>query len=133
MDIARLRRKRQLNVQEQNALLAQRLRETACYWRENTVPPALEAYARSQGIDWSGTIILQLELDFPGMPALFGLLLTDRERFISFELDTDPQHQQVTAVECWQDVTDQQNMAENNPGIGKGYGAIALSVRRELC
>lgn len=133
MAISHLRHRRQLNVRQQNARTAQRIEEQARFWREQGVPAALEAYAYSRGVNWAGSIIVYLEIDFPGMPALFGLLLNDDERFIRFELDTDPQHLQVMAVECWQDVTEQQNLNERNPGIGMGCGAIARRVRNRLC
>ncbi|QNH77254.1 hypothetical protein GGD92_02950 [Pseudomonas protegens] len=132
MDIQRLLKKRQLNVQEQNILNAYKLACTARSWRDEGMPQALLDYAQSQGVDWSATIVLKLEIDFPGMPSLFGLLLTQDERFIDFEIETDTTHRQIEAVECWKDITATLNHSTCNRGIGKGFAAIALQVRRQL-
>lgn len=67
---------RQLNVQQQNKRSTDALRATAVYWRVNGVPPLLRAVATAQGVDWNFAIILDLAIDFPGMPRLFGELLT---------------------------------------------------------
>lgn len=95
MDIDRLLKKRQLNVQEQNALVAHRLMVTAKAWLARGIPLALKNYGESKGIRWSETVVLDLEVDFPGMPSLYGLLLTHAERFIEFEIDTDDTHRYV--------------------------------------
>jgi hypothetical protein len=132
MEISRLLRKRQLNVQEQNAIVEHKIRTTSLYWRKNGLPQALVIAGRVRGIDWGKSIILKLEIDFPGMPRLFGLLLSQNGRFVTFEVETDEQHQLPVDIEAWDDVTDEQNMKEHNLGIGAGYGALALKVLREL-
>ncbi len=104
MDIERLLKKRQLNVQEQNAVSAYGLMRTAKAWMDTGVPTALAHYGETQGVNWSETIVLKLEVDFPGMPRLFGLLLTQADRFIAFEIDTDSTHQQIESVDRWEDV-----------------------------
>ncbi|GGM19708.1 hypothetical protein ACFQDN_25035 [Pseudomonas asuensis] len=133
MDISRLLRKRQLNVQEQNALAEHRIYLTASYWRDNELPRALLEFGKKQEISWDKSIILQLEKDFPGMPSLIGTILTDEGRFVDFELETDETHAQLRSVELWEDITDQQNFSTHNKGKGIGYGALALSVQSQLC
>lgn len=132
MDIDRLLKKRQLNVQEQNALVAHRLMVTAKAWLARGIPLALKKYGESEGIRWSEAIVLDLEVDFPGMPSLYGLLLTHAERFIAFEIDTDDTHRYVKSVSQWEDVSANQDYAPHKRGTGKGFAAIALQVRREL-
>lgn len=132
MDIERLLRKRQLNVQEQNAVSAYGLMRTAKTWLDAGVPAALAHYGETQGVNWSETIVLKLEVDFPGMPRLFGLLLTQADRFIAFELDTDSAHQQVHSVDRWEDVSAHQDDSTHNRGTGKGFAAIARQVKCEL-
>ncbi|MCW7540956.1 hypothetical protein OOT46_24345 [Aquabacterium sp. A7-Y] len=61
-----------------------------------------------------------------------GLLLTQDERFIAFEIDTDEAHHIVKSVQMWTDVTHEQNCSEHNRGIGAGHGALAIRVLREL-
>ncbi|MHC8372554.1 hypothetical protein ACYZT2_17505 [Pseudomonas sp. MDT1-85] len=132
MNIDRLLKKQQLNVQEQNAVSAYELAPTAKKWRIDGVPSALNCFGKSQGIDWSETIVLELEVDFPGMPSLFGLLLTALDRFMKFELNTDSRHEHVLNVETWEDVTDKQDLSTSNRGRGQGFGAIAIQVRNAL-
>ncbi len=132
VDIDCLLKKRQLNVQEQNALVAHTLMVTAKAWLARGVPLALKNYGESKGVRWSETVVLDLEVDFPGMPRLYGLLLTHAERFIEFEIDTDSTHRYVESVSQWEDVSANQDYASRKRGTGKGFAAIALQVRREL-
>ncbi|TBU72000.1 hypothetical protein DNK06_23015 [Pseudomonas daroniae] len=133
MDISRLLRKRQLNVQEQNALAEHRIYLTANYWQDNELPRALFEYGKKKNLSWNQSIILQLEIDFPGMPRLIGTILTDKGRFVDFELDTDETHTELNSVDLWDDITDLQNFSTHNKGKGVGYGALALSVHSKLC
>lgn len=132
MEIDRLLKKRQLNVQEQNAVTAHRLTETARFWRDACIPEALARFGERQGIDWSGTVVIDLEVDFPGMPRLYGLILDQAERFIAFQIDTDSDHQHVEFVSQWEDVSAHQNYTASERGTGQGFAVIALQVRREV-
>ena len=119
-------------MQEQNALVAHTLIVTAKAWLARGGPLALKNYGESKGVRWSETVVLGLEVDFPGMPRLYGLLLTHAERFIEFEIDTDSTHRYVESVSQWEDVSANQDYASRKRGTGKGFAAIALQVRREL-
>lgn len=132
MEIDRLLKRRQLNVQEQNAVTAHRLTETARFWRDAAIPVALARFGERQGIDWSETVVLDLEVDFPGMPRLYGLILDQTERFIAFQIDTDSDHQHVEFVSQWENVSAHQNHTVSQRGTGKGFAVIALQVRREV-
>lgn len=66
------------------------------------------------------------------MPQLFGLLLTQDERFLYFEIDTDEAHLVTETIQCWKDVTSEQNFNLHNPGTGAGRGALTIKVLREL-
>jgi len=102
------------------------------HWRQHSPSKALLDYAASQGVDCGRSIFLKLEIDFPGMPRLFGMLLTPEETFISFEIDTDKDHVSVELVEEWRDVTSEQNLSLNNAGTGAGFGALAVQVLLEI-
>jgi len=132
MQMDRLLKKRQLNVQEQNAVTAHRLMKTARFWRDAGVPDALARFGESQGIDWSETVVLDLEIDFPGMPRLFGLILNQAERFVAFQIETNDDHQLVECVSQWEDVSAHQNYTVSQRGTGKGFAVIALQVRCEV-
>jgi len=127
-----LPRYRKLNVQQQNALVEDSIRREAMYWRQNPLPDALRVSGLEQGVEWDRSIVIGLNIDFPGMPRLFGLLLTQDERFVDFAIDTDETHEVVESVEVWSDVTAAQNMNQRNRGIGAGRGAIAIKVLRVL-
>lgn len=123
---------RQQNVQQQNVATAREIRRRASYWRNVALPPALKEAATAHGIDCEKAIFLKLEVDFPGMPRLFGTLLTSNERFIDFEIETDESHSRIEHIETWQDTTDAQNTSTHNPGFGVGIGALAIQVLREI-
>lgn len=127
-----LPRYRKLNVQQQNALVEDSIRREAMYWRQNPLPDALRVSGLEQGVEWDRSIVIGLNIDFPGMPRLFGLLLTQDERFVDFAIDTDETHEVVESVEVWSDVTAAQNMNQRNRGIGARRGAIAIKVLRVL-
>ncbi|MGJ7609914.1 hypothetical protein [Variovorax sp. GB4P3] len=101
----------------------------AIYWRTHDAPLQLAKVCELHGVQWSRSIILSLDVDLPGMPTYFGLLLSQDERFIEFavELDAD-----LTQPDRWHDVSNQQNFDEHNRGTGVGYGALALKIFREL-
>lgn len=122
------REPRQLNVQQQNASVERSLRAEASYWRRHGVPPALASVGVERGIQWERSIVVELGIDFPGMPSIFGRLVTQDQRFIAFEIDTTDE----IRVEQWEDITSAQNFNEHNRGTGVGRGALALRVLREL-
>jgi len=108
------------------------LRRHVSYWRSSTLPPALVEAASARGVDCTTAVFLQLEVDFPGMPRLFGLLLTESERFIRFEIDTDERHTTIGLVEAWRDVTEEQNLSMHNRGTGAGEGALGIKILHEF-
>ncbi|MGJ7529684.1 hypothetical protein [Variovorax sp. GB1P17] len=122
------REPRQLNVQQQNARVERSLRATASYWKRHGVPPILAGVGAERGVRWEKSIVVELGIDFPGMPSIFGELVTQDQRFIAFEIDTTLEVQ----VEQWEDVTHAQNFNEHNRGTGIGRGALALRILREL-
>lgn len=127
-----LPRYRKLNVQQQNGLVEDSIRREAMFWRQNPLPDALRVSGLERGVEWDRSIVIGLDIDFPGMPRLFGLLLTQDERFVDFAIDTDETHEVVESVEIWEDVTEAQSTNMHNHGIGAGRGAIAIEVLRAL-
>ena len=134
MDIERLKRKRQKNVQEQNRLSKERLRSEAIYYRQHpeSVPDALVRYAEQQDIDWGRSIIFNLGINEPGDSTVFGQLLTQDQAFIEFDMDLTDDFQHITHLYQWQDITAEQNLSHHNRGTGIGNGALALAVLAEL-
>lgn len=120
---------RKMNVQQQNAWTESSLRNGAIYWRRHGVPAALALTGENQGVQWHRSIILSLDIDFPGMPTLFGMLLSQDQRFIAFEVDAADGE---VLLERWEDITHEQNFSQHNKGTGVGFGALALKVHSEL-
>ncbi|MDH6166763.1 hypothetical protein M2282_001910 [Variovorax boronicumulans] len=127
-----LPRHRRLNVQEQNALAEVSIRNEATHWRLNPLPEALRVAGLERGVQWEKSIVVDLDIDFPGMPRLFGLLLAQDGRFIDFAIDTDETHGVVESVDTWEDMTAVQDTSLRNRGFGAGPGAIANKVLRAL-
>jgi hypothetical protein len=124
-----MREPRQLNVQQQNARTLKAIRSEAEYWRAHAVPEPLRLSALQKNINFETSIVLRLDINFPGMPNLWGVLLTHEERFIEFEIDST--EDQVKVYE-WKDITETQNLRKHNRGIGAGYGALAIEVLHAL-
>ncbi|WP_150427886.1 hypothetical protein [Dechloromonas sp. CZR5] len=124
-----MRKPRQLNVQQQNARTLRSLRETAEYWRTHPVPEALLRASQQRTVDLSKAVVIDLEIDYPGIQGMFGVLLTQNERFIEFEIDNGDSEPEVYE---WRDVTDSQNLGKHNRGIGVGAGALAIQVLHAL-
>ncbi|WP_431477979.1 hypothetical protein [Massilia eburnea] len=123
---------KQRNVQQQNLVIEEEIRRSANYWRIKPLPSALVTVATDRGVDCTTCVFLDLDIDYPGMPSLSGLLLTNAGRFIEFEIDTDASHTKVESVDLWDDVTDRQNLSSHNRGTGLGKGALAMKVLREF-
>ncbi|WP_162059917.1 hypothetical protein [Undibacterium sp. KW1] len=110
------------------------MKTTATYWRAHALPKALHDAGLAHGIDWGNSIIMDLVADLPWMrDTVMGTILNQQEKFIEFEIETSQQHQLISSIEAWLDVTAQTNICEHNRGTGRGAGAMALEIRRELC
>ncbi|BBP84400.1 hypothetical protein PHLH8_40420 [Pseudomonas sp. Pc102] len=136
MDLERIRRKRQKNVQEQALLRREGLRLTAEYYRNqpDELPRVLLHHPQALGIDWSSTIMVDLHIEHYGGHSVRGLLLTQDCRFIEFDLDTNEDYSELDAKgrNLWHDVTEQTSTSRHNRGTGVSDGAWALEVQRQL-
>lgn len=136
MDLERIRRKRQKNVQEQALLLREGLQLTAEYYRKqpDKVPRVLLQHPQAQGIDWSRTIVVDLHIEQYGGHGVSGLLLTQDCRFIEFDLDTNEDCSELDAEgrNHWHDVTEQTSTSRQHRGTGVSDGAWALEIQRQL-
>lgn len=134
MDLARIARKRQKSVQDQNILLRESIRKCAAYFREapEHIPPVLIEVSCAKGVDWSNAILLDLGVCDPGCSSLTGLLLDQSGRFIEFELDASDDLSSLVELYVWKDISAEQNYSQHNRGIGVGYGALALAVQADL-
>ncbi len=110
MDIESLKNKRQLNVQEQNALEKHYIMSAAKYWRENPIPAALKKFFIEKGIDLEKSIILDYSQNSPGCSTDFGTILTSEGKFFKFDMDLKKNKKKIIEIYEWQDITDKINL-----------------------
>ena len=132
MDIEKLKNKRQLNVQEQNALDKYRIYREASYWRNSGIPIGLKSALEDKGIDTNKSIYLQYEQDFPGLSTDEGTVLTPEGGFYEFEMDLNAKRTEVVEFYLWEEITSKVEINEHKPGTGSTWGFLALEVISEL-
>lgn len=132
MDIEQLRRKRQLSVQEQNALTKYAIFREASFWRAAGIPLGLHTALSSRGIDTERSIYLCYEQDFPGINTNEGIVLTPDRKFYRFDMDLNPERSELVQLYGLQDITWCTEINPNRPGTGASWGYLALEVLVEL-
>ena len=132
MDIEALKKKRQLNVQEQNALEKHYIMAAAKYWRKNPIPTAIINLCKSKGIDIDKSLLLRYSQDFPGCSTDFGVILTPEGKFIEFDMDLSNDREKIIEIYEWKDITNKTEIMKSKPGTGSTWGYLALQVQTEL-
>ena len=132
MDIEKLKKKRQLNVQEQNALDKHRIYQEASNWRNNGIPKGLKSALEEKGIDTDKSIFLHYEQDFPGVSTDEGTVLTPEGRFYEFEMDLNAKRTEVVELYLLEDITSKVEINKHKLGSGSTWGFLALEVISEL-
>lgn len=125
-------RPRRSNVSEQNDAIGEEivLCTEAFRNRSASYPEALYGFLAAKGVDLSRSVLVSVSIAEQGTNPVCGLLLTQNERFIDFDIDFDTDGREVLDVHAWNDETDAQNLDAHNRGFGKGLGRIALEVLR---
>ncbi|KAB8053788.1 hypothetical protein GCN74_25000 [Janthinobacterium sp. FT14W] len=123
---------KQYSVQQQNALALAAIKQTAAWWRARPVPEALRQCAASHGVALDAAIMLDLQLAFPGMPAVSGKLLSADGHFIHFEMDLDEALHPLPGSVAWDDISARYDLAAHKRGTGVGYGVLCQKVLQEL-
>lgn len=132
MDIEKLKNKRQLNVQEQNAVQKEGILSEAIYWREVGVPLGLGNFLKSKGIEDSASILLNYQQNFPSMGTDWGEVLTANGKFFAFEMDLNADRSRLVELLEWTEFTDAIEISESKPGTGATWGYLALQALTEL-
>ena len=132
MNIEQLRKKKQLNVQEQNALQEDQILQEAKYWRKHSLPFALQKFFQEQEIDVQSAIMVDYSQDFPGCSSDEGIILTPEKRSFKFKLDLTKDKKKVRDVYVWKEITDEIGISESKPGTGATWGELSLKVLNEL-
>jgi len=134
-DISVLKKTRQKNVQEQNTLEKDRIRQCALNFRENEIlPEALCQCFELQGINIKSSVLVWHDtMPFGGPTEAYrGEWLTPERRFFSYEIYLDPKNKYVTEIQVWEEVTEQVEVNEHKPGTGKTSGWLSIEVLNEL-
>jgi len=132
MDTESLKNKRQLNVQEQNILLKDKIEAEAKFWRENGIPLGLISALTEKGIDIDTSIFLNYEQDFPGCSTDEGIVVTKDKRFFEFEMDLMEDRNSLSKLYVWKELTENTEINEHKPGTGATWGFLAIEVMTEL-
>jgi hypothetical protein len=136
LDIEALRKKRQLNVQEQNALALHRVYQTASWFRANLseVPLPIVEFLTSGGIDLTTAVDVDFEdMTMLGLDGMYrGLIVTAEGHFWRWELALNNARSAIDSVEEWRDVTTEYPVSEHLPGTGVSYGFMCLAVLAKL-
>jgi hypothetical protein len=136
LDIEALRRKRALNVQEQNALVQHQLLQAATWFRTHLdeIPSPIREFLASRGINLHTAIdVCYTDMTSLGLDGIYsGLIITSDGRFWRWELALDENRSAIEAVEKWCDVTSKYPVSEHVRGTGKSYAFMCLTVLRQL-
>ncbi|MGK5052404.1 hypothetical protein [Janthinobacterium sp. RB2P8] len=123
---------KQYCVQQQNALTLEAIRQTAAWWRARPLPDALRLCAASHGVALGTALMLELQLAWPGKPAVYGKLLSADGHFIHFEMDLDDALRPLPGSVAWDDISAGVDLTAHKRGTGVGYGVLCKKVLQEL-
>jgi len=134
-DIEVLRHKRQLNVQEQNALSRQELIECAQAYRDSAshlawVEPAL----LQSGLHSKCGVLLRASTTPCGgaEESAKAVWLTHERQFYKLEATVSLGNLQLLSIDSCENVTAATSVSARAPGKGKSFGCLALEVLVQL-
>ncbi len=131
MDIEHLKNKRQKNVQEQNALLKNKIENLVVSYAENPNDyDWLISILHEHKLDPSDGVLVELACCFDQGPVenCDGLWLTSNKRFFSFEVELQYKTNKLQVLESWVEVTDIVEVNKHGHGTGKTFGYLAIEV-----
>ena len=122
---------KQYSVQQQNTLTIATIKQTAVWWRARPLPDALCQCAASHGVALDAAIMLNLQLAYPGMPSVYGKLLSADGHFIHFEMDLDDDLRPLPGSVAWDDISARYDLAAHKRGKCVRYGELCRQVLQE--
>ncbi|WP_215409264.1 hypothetical protein [Janthinobacterium sp. JC611] len=123
---------KQYSVQQQIALTQAAIKKTAAWWRARPLPDALRQCAASHGVTLDAALVLDLQLAWPDMPAVYGKLLSPDGHFIHFEMDLDDDLRPLPGSVAWDDISARYDLAAHKRSKGVRYGELCKQVLQEL-
>jgi hypothetical protein len=134
MNMSKLSKKRQKNVQEQNTLTEASIRKSAVWFREShDFPRTLIVLLEKKGINLETAILSWHDrMPFGGPSFAFrGEWVTVDGRFFHYEVEMDKKEKAIERVEL-EEMTESTEVNEHKRGNGKTYGFLCLKVLQEL-
>lgn len=131
MDIDKLRRKRQLNVEEQNFLMRQRLLQCALAYRRREPGLAwIEAVLIQSGIDpYKGALFKSTSVPCGGdEESAYAEWVGEDGQFYLLEATVRRHTSELITIDSCRNVTSSTSISAHEPGIGKSVGRLALEV-----
>jgi len=132
MDINSLHRKRQKNVQEQNFLDRELIRQVAEWWEEgNKLPNPIEEKAKVIGIKRETAILVERGVFPECCPNHhYGCFLKREGVFWAFSIVLNQKEDEIIEIEEWHE----SNIEVNGhvKGIGKTWGFLCHEILREI-
>jgi hypothetical protein len=135
MDIDKLNKKRQLNVQEQNALEKQRIFQTAQSFRAGE-PHVLwiGAALMQSGINPAQGILVRVS-STPcggGEQSAYAQWITSESLFYAIEATITMNTYQLISIERFENTSSDTKISGHERGTGKSFGKLSLEVLNEF-
>jgi hypothetical protein len=135
MDADKLRKQRQLNVQEQNFLMRQQMLDCAlAYARREPALAWVEAALKLNGIDACRGALLKAA-SVPcggGEEAAYAEWVAEDREFYSLEATIRMCTHELISVDQCRNVTASTTISAHHPGTGKTAGYLALEVLEQI-
>ena len=128
----KLKRKRALNVQEQNALCRYRIMQEAMYWRECGVPAPIQSIFADLGLLTQHGIFLNYTQNEWICSTDEGYFMAHNGRIYAFDADLNAEKTILQTLYACTDVTEQFEVNARKPGSGATWAYLALQVLHEL-
>lgn len=132
-NIKNLKQKRQLNVQEQNALAKHEIKQVAVHWMTKGIAEPIQKLLCVHNIDHKKAIFVQYVQDkelLGGDTDAFTVVTTDK-RFFDFDLELNENRTKVISYSC-QEITEEIEIMKHKKGVGKTYGYLVLEILEEI-
>lgn len=134
-DLELIRKKKQKNVAEQNALTKDNVSQCAQHFIENRdLPQALISYFEQHGLNTYQSLLVERScLPCGGWDEAYtGKWITQDEKFYSYDIIFDKRKSRIVSVDLWQNVTDDIEISNHKPGTGKTFGSLCIELLHEL-
>ncbi|WP_144392103.1 hypothetical protein [Pleionea sediminis] len=135
MDIEKLKRKRQKNVQEQNALKKHYMRELAIDFRESPEEYIwLRNVLTQNSLDVNQGILISLSgcLEQGPVEECSAVWISSDSRFYELIVILKYGTQEIDEIESVTEITDSIEINAHQRGTGKSFGQLAIELIREL-